>query len=133
MISSKSLLKHLLFIGIILTIIVPVVSADDGNTPSKSESDKENQIKKNTKEDIAQQVEIKYSKNENTVVPSFETEEDMANWFISQSITKPEKVCKKEEKEMEKMSRKIIKKEKKECKKLRKAIKKGNYTSEENK
>ena len=87
------------------------------NTPKE-------QVNKNTKEDIGQQVQMKYTEN---VSPDYEESvEDRANWYISQGLPKPEKVSKKEELEQEKIDRKIIKKERKECKKLQKSIKKGD-------
>jgi hypothetical protein len=59
-----------------------------------------------------------------------ETEEDRANWYISQNLPKPEKVCKKEQSELEKINRKIIKKESKECRKLQRSIKRGEFQTD---
>jgi hypothetical protein len=122
-IASSPLLKSTLAIAILLIISSIVFANDNGGKDKKSEKKNKEQVNKNTKEDIGQQVQMKYS---GPVTPAYEeSEEDMANWYISQSLPKPEKVSKKEENELEKINRKIIKKERKESKKLQKSIKKG--------
>jgi hypothetical protein len=122
---ESNLFPKLLSITTILLIISTIVFANnDGGKNKKSDKTPKEQVNKNTKEDIGQQVQMKYSE---TASPGYEeSEEDRANWYISQSLPKPEKVSKKEETEQEKINRKIIKKERKECKKLQKSIKKGN-------
>jgi hypothetical protein len=122
---ESNLFPKLLSITTILLIISTIVFANnDGGKNKKSDKTPKEQVNKNTKEDIGQQVQMKYSE---TASPGYEeSEEDRANWYISQSLPKPEKVSKKEETEQEKINRKIIKKERKECKKLQKSIKKGD-------
>jgi hypothetical protein len=122
---ESNLFPKLLSITTILLIISTIVFANnDGGKNKKSDKTPKEQVNKNTKEDIGQQVQMKYSE---TASPGYEkSEEDRANWYISQSLPKPEKVSKKEETEQEKINRQIIKKERKECKKLQKSIKKGN-------
>lgn len=121
---ASSLLPKFSSVVIILLIINGnAIANDNGGKNKKTEKSAKEQVNKNTNEDIGQQVQMKYT---GTVSPAYEeSEEDMANWYISQSLPKPEKVSKKEESELEKINRKIIKKERKECKKLQKAIKKG--------
>lgn len=121
---ALSPLPKLISATIILLIISSfVIAKDDGNKAKKRDKTPKEDVNKSTKEDIGQQVQLKYTI---AVTPAYEeTEEDMANWYISQSIPKPEKVSKKEESELEKINRKIIKKERKECKKLQKSIKRG--------
>jgi hypothetical protein len=114
---STSVIVILLFISSI------AFANDNGGKDKKKEKTPKEQAKKNTEEDIGQQVQMKYA---GTISPnSLESEEDRANWYITQSLPKPEKVSKKEQSELEKINRKIIKKERKECKKLQKSIKKG--------
>ena len=110
---------------VILLIISSIVFANDnGGKDKKKEKTPKEQANKNTKEDIGQQVQMKYG---GTITPnSLESEEDRANWYITQSLPKPEKVSKKEQSELEKINRKIIKKERKESKKLQRSIKKGD-------
>ena len=122
---ESNLFPKLLSITTILLIISTIVFANnDGGKNKKSDKTPKEQVNKNTKEDIGQQVQMKYSE---TASPGYEeSEEDRANWYISQSLPKPEKVSKKEEIEQQKINRKIIKKERKECKKLQKSIKKGD-------
>ena len=122
-IASSPLLKSTLAIAILLIISSIVFANDNGGKDKKSEKKNKEQVNKNTKEDIGQQVQMKYT---GTVSPAYEeSEEDRANWYISQSLPKSEKVSKKEEIELEKINRKILKKERKACKKLQKSIKKG--------
>lgn len=116
--------RRLLSIAVLLLISSIVFAKDNGGKNKKSDKTPEEQVNKNTKEDIGQQVQMKYTE---TISPDYEeSEEEMANWYISQSLPKPEKVSKKEETEQEKINRKIIKKEKKECKKLQKSLKKSD-------
>ena len=122
---ESNLFPKLLSVTAILLIISSIVFANsDGDKDKKSDKTTKEQVNKNTKEDIGQQVQMKYTEN---VSPYYEESvEDRANWYISQSLPKPEKVSKKEKMEQEKINRKIIKKERKECKKLQKSIKKGD-------
>jgi len=123
--AALNLFPKLFTITTILLIISSVVLAhDNGGKDKKSDKTPNEQVNKNTKEDIGQQVQMKYTESSST--DYIESEEDRANWYISQSLPKPEKVCKKEELEQEKINRKIIKKERKECKKLQKSLKKGD-------
>lgn len=123
--AALNLFPKLFTITTILLIISSVVLANDnGGKNKKSDKIPNEQVNKNTKEDIGQQVQMKYTESSST--DYIESEEDRANWYISQSLPKPEKVCKKEELEQEKINRKIIKKERKECKKLQKSLKKGD-------
>ena len=112
-------------VATILLITSSIVFANnDGDKGKKSDKTPKEQVNRNTKEDIGQQVQMKYSE---TASPDYEeSEEDRANWYISQSLPKSEKVSKKEEIEQAKIDRKIIKKERKESKKLQKSIKKGD-------
>ena len=126
---TSNLFPKLYLVSIILLIVSGICYANDNdgkdkkNKKTASEQVNNTQINNSTKEDIGQQVQMKYT---GTVTPGYEeSEEDMANWYISQSLPKPEKVSKKEESELDKINRKIIKKERKECKKLQKSIKKG--------
>ncbi len=122
---ALNLFPKLFTITTILLIISSVVLAhDNGRKDKKSDKTPNEQVNKNTKEDIGQQVQMKYTESSST--DYIESEEDRANWYISQSLPKPEKVSKKEELEQEKINRKIIKKERKECKKLQKSLKKGD-------
>lgn len=119
-----NLFSKLIIITTILLIISSIVLANDNEGKDKKSNKTANeQTTKNTKEDVGQQVRMKYTQSIST--DYIESEEDRANWYISQSLPKPEKVCKKEEAELEKANRKIIKKERKECKKLQKSLKKG--------
>ena len=122
---ESNLFPKLLLVTTILFVISSIVFANgDGDKDKKSDKTPKEQVNKNTKEDIGQQVQMKYTEN---VSPYYEESvEDRANWYISQSLPKPEKVSKKEKIEQEKIDRKIIKKERKECKKLQKSIKKGD-------
>jgi hypothetical protein len=114
-------------IVILITCGIVLANENDGND-KKTEKTAKEQVNKNTKEDIGEQVQMKYA---NTINPnSMETEEDRANWYISQNLPKPEKVCKKEQSELEKINRKIIKKERKECKKLQRSIKRGEFQTD---
>jgi len=123
--AALNLFPKLFTITTILLIISSVVLANDnGGKNKKSDKIPNEQVNKNTKEDIGQQVQMKYTESSST--DYIESEEDRANWYISQSLPKPEKVSKKEELEQEKINRKIIKKERKECKKLQKSLKKGD-------
>lgn len=123
--AALNLFPKLFTITTIFLIISSVVLANDnGGKNKKSDKIPNEQVNKNTKEDIGQQVQMKYTESSST--DYIESEEDRANWYISQSLPKPEKVCKKEELEQEKINRKIIKKERKECKKLQKSLKKGD-------
>jgi len=116
--------RELLSIAVLLLISSLVFANDNDGKNKKSDKTPEEQVNKNTNEDIGQQVQMKYTE---TVSPGYEeSEEEMANWYISQSLPKPEKVSKKEEIEQEKINRKIIKKEKKESKKLQKSLKKSD-------
>jgi hypothetical protein len=121
----SSLLSKLTSVIVILLILCSIALANDnGEKDKKTDETRKDEVNKNTKEDIGQQVQMKYA---STISPnSLECEEDRANWYISQDLPKPEKVCKKEQAELDKINRKIIKKEKKECKKLQKVIKKGD-------
>ena len=126
--NASSLLSTFTSIVIILLISSFVYANDNGGKNKKSEKSTKEQVSKNTMEDIGLQVQLKYSVN---VTPGYEeSEEDMANWYITQSLPKPEKVSKKQESELEKINRKIIKKERKECKKLQKSIKKGEIQTQ---
>ena len=125
---ASSLLSTFTSIVIILLISSFVYANDNGEKNKNSEKSTREQVSKNTKEDIGLQVQLKYSVN---VTASYEeSEEDMANWYITQSLPKPEKVCKKQASELDKINRKIIKKERKECKKLQKSIKKGDIQTQ---
>jgi len=117
--------SKLLSVTTVLLIISSIVFANnDGGKDKKSDKTPKEQVNRNAKEDIGQQVQMKYTE---TASPDYEeSEEDRANWYISQSLPKPEKVSKKEELEQEKINWKIIKKERKECKKLQKSLKKGD-------
>ena len=115
--------KSISVIIIILFTCSIVFANDNGGKDKKTEKTAKEQVNKNTKEDIGQQVQMKYT---GTATPyDDESVEERANWYISQNLPKPEKVWKKEQIEQEKINKKIIKKERKECKKLQKSIKKG--------
>ncbi len=127
-ISINPLQKSTYIFVILLIFSSSVIAKDNDGKEKKTENTAEEQVTKNTKEDIGQQVQMKYT---GTITSySLESEEDRANWYISQSLPKPEKVCKKEEIELAKINRKIIKKERKECKKLQKSIKKGEFQTD---
>jgi len=114
--------KKLLLFSIITVLAFPSTAMDDGNKPKKSKLDDNDPIENNTNEPNGIN-----SGEEVLNTPAYgESAEDMASWYISQSIPKPEKVGKKEEKFEVKTNRKIIKKEKKACRKLQKSIKKSN-------
>jgi len=100
--------KLLLITSILLITNSIVIGNDNDGKKKKSNKTPGEQVNKNTKEDIGQQVEMKYGESFSTDYQ--ESEEDRANWYISQSLPKPEKVCKREELEKEKINRKIIKK-----------------------
>ncbi len=122
-ITLSLLQKSTSLIAILLIISSIVFANDNGGKDKKNEKAHKEKVHKNTEEDIGQQVQMKYA---GTITPnSLESEEERANWYISQSLPKPEKVSKKEESEMKKINRKIIKKKRKECNKLQKSIKKG--------
>jgi len=118
----KPLSKKLLLFSILIVLAFPGTAMDNGNKPKKSKLENNDPKENNTNEDA--------SKNPGEEVlntPVYgESAEDMASWYISQSIPKPEKVIKKEGRLEVKISRKIIKKERKACRKLQKSIKKSN-------
>jgi hypothetical protein len=119
-------LQKLTSVIVILLIISTIVNAKDNDgKENKREKSAKEQVNINTKQDIGEQVQMKYVST--TDPNSLETEEDRANWYISENLPKPEKVCKKEQIELDKINRKIIKKERKECKKLQRSIKKGEF------
>jgi len=119
-------IPHHKSISVVIIILISCsisLANDNGGEDKKTEKTAKEQVDKNTKEDIGQQVQMKYAST--TTPNSLESEEDRANWYISQNLPKPEKVCKKEQIELDKINRKIIKRERKECKKLQRSIKKG--------
>lgn len=119
-------IPHHKSISVVIIILISCsisLANDNGGEDKKTEKTAKEQVDKNTKEDIGQQVQMKYAST--TTPNSLESEEDRANWYISQNLPKSEKVCKKEQIELDKINRKIIKRERKECKKLQRSIKKG--------
>jgi hypothetical protein len=126
----KLLLKKVILISLVFATSIPVIAMDGGKKGSKTKTNKENHIEKNTAGDTGNQVNLKYSGDISSESTNYESEEAMAYRFIEQSIPKTEKITRKEEKEKRKIGLKIIRREKKECKKLLKSIEKNNNYSE---